>query len=296
MMQLTRYKASFKKECKALIAHSNGEPNILEMIEKQGKAVSLVAVEQGKVIGLAAVWSNRVHPFCYYLRLYIDPFLDFTRIGSRMLEEVEKEKLESLPFQITAKEEELKLMSLLESAGFAEVRRTYMPMVEVRKDHIERIEKNPEFEWLDFKQAEREELIKEGLASLVKQNYEETHTVNPAAHMPMEEWDHMIWNGDVWREGSYLLVCRTSKEVKAYSFLHKTENTRMAEWGWCGAAEPSLIKWIPSLVAAQFRFAAFKGIQYLQGEFDSTSPYAMEVMNAFSLPKKNTLITYRQRD
>ena len=137
-------------------------------------------------------------------------------------------------------------------------------------------------------------LIKQ-LVSLVKQNYEETNLANPVAEFDLSKWEKLTFAEDLIESGSFVCLDQEEENVLAYSFLHKAEQDTV-ELGWCGALGEQDIGLIPILVNEQIRFSRSRGYQYLEGEFDTTSAYAMEVFNTLSLLDRPTWITYQKKE
>lgn len=96
-------------------------------------------------------------------------------------------------------------------------------------------------------------------------------------------------------DGSMVLLKKNTGDVAAYSFLHKSDAINTLELGWCGAAKRKDIALIPCLFKRQIEYMKLHGYEFLQGEMDTTDPYAMEVFNCVSFRHHPAWNTYQEK-
>lgn len=104
----------------------------------------------------------------------------------------------------------------------------------------------------------------------------------------------MILADDVLLDGSYLIIDE-EYQIVAYSFLHTSEKDNTVELGWCGTHTIDDLSLLKLLVFEQFMYANKHGYSFIQGEFDSTSIYAMEILKSFPFNPCPTWITYQKK-
>ncbi|EEK83349.1 hypothetical protein bcere0010_32970 [Bacillus cereus ATCC 4342] len=80
-----------------------------------------------------------------------------------------------------------------------EIRRTYMPILDVRKIVSIDIVPNSNYHLQTLSNIVSNNNSLEKLAYLVKENYEQTHLANPVASFPLQTWQEMILAGRTTR-------------------------------------------------------------------------------------------------
>ena len=82
-------------------------------------------------------------------------------------------------------------------------------------------------------------------------------------------------------------------EIIGYSFLHTSEKANTVELGWCTHTTENL-SLLKLLVFKQAMYASKHGYSFIQGEFDSMSIHAMEILKSFPFNPCATWITYQR--
>ncbi|ADY22689.1 GNAT family acetyltransferase [Bacillus paranthracis] len=111
--------------------------------------------------------------------------------------------------------------------------------------------------------------------------------------LPLQTWQEMILADDVLLDGSFLIIDE-EHQIMAYSFLHTSEKDNTVELGWCGTHTKDDLSLLKLLVFEQFMYANKHGYSFIQGEFDSTSIYAMEILKSVPFNPCATWITYQK--
>ena len=104
----------------------------------------------------------------------------------------------------------------------------------------------------------------------------------------------MILADDVLLDGSFLIIDEEHR-IMAYSFLHTSEKDNTVELGWCGTHNTENVSLLKLLIFKQAMYANTHGYSFFQGEFDSTSIYAMEILKSFPFNPCATWITYQKK-
>ncbi|GKV68651.1 hypothetical protein NCCP2716_11490 [Sporosarcina sp. NCCP-2716] len=268
---------------------------MLELLQDNKCEFAFSAEVQGKLAAVLFGWKSRFHPHCTYIKTVSDPELADDESLSSLLAEADRYEALSYPLQTSIWETAPGLKSVYTGNGFTEIRRTYMP--ELLLSHVP-LEEPPE-KRLDGQAvqsiAELSEDARMQVVSLAKRIYEETHQVNPPADRSVSEWEQVVFAEDTIEDGSFVWMDTKADEIIAYSFLHTSEKVGAYELGWCGyikEADPSILS---ELVRHQLYYAAIHHIHTLIGEFDTTDPYATEVLKRFPFAPCATLITYQKK-
>ncbi|GAB6440178.1 MULTISPECIES: GNAT family acetyltransferase [Bacillus] len=290
---IEKYSSSHELQLKQLIDLYNEESYLFHLLLNNKTRCAYVAYHKKDVVGIFFAWGNNFHPYCTYFRIYTNPFYSELHIEQFLLNEIQKLENFTLPLQTSIWDTSAHLKAFYEEHNFTEIRRTYMPILDVQKiiaiDTM--LHSNYDVQILSNILSNNSLLKK--LAHLVKTNYEDTHLANPVAPFPLQTWKEMILADDVLLDGSFLIIDEEN-EIIGYSFLHTSEKDNTLELGWCGTHTTDNLPLLKLLVFEQAMFANKHGYSFVQGEFDSTSIYAMEILKSFPFNPCATWITYQK--
>ncbi|HAM82071.1 GNAT family acetyltransferase [Ornithinibacillus bavariensis] len=290
---IKKYNNSYKEELRELIIQANGELNLLNLVEgnRSTSKGSFIALQKEKMIGLITSWKSIFHPYCTYFRCIALP--EYLDCLDRLLAEMEGSLSKGdYPLQISLDENSI-LGNYFSRLNFKIIRKTYLPSLDLSVSlqgmlpvALQQIKSLREIET-------RPDIITQ-LTKLVKRNYEETHLVNPVADLTLDKWKEMIWAEDILLDGSYVYLNEKGDGILAYSFLHKSDQQGTVELGWSGASDLSEIDILSILLEKQIYYSQLHGYRFLEGEFDTTSPYAMHMLKSKPFPREPVLITFQK--
>ncbi|CDO04382.1 hypothetical protein BN988_02939 [Oceanobacillus picturae] len=138
--------------------------------------------------------------------------------------------------------------------------------------------------------------LRHDLISLVKSNYERAHVINPVANLDFKSWEKLVFAEDLIQYGSYLAIDKGTQKLLAYTFLHHSTELDRVELGWCGTHDLENKKLLQSLALCQLIFAKEAGFRFVEGEFDTTDPFAIEIMRSFPFKASEAWITYQLKE
>ncbi|QFF98949.1 hypothetical protein PB01_08950 [Psychrobacillus glaciei] len=272
-----------EEQMRELIEFCQEDYFLLGILKSKKLIFKQTAYIEGKLVGVIMAWKNDFHPYCTYFRLLTNPFYSSWNIESLLLAKLGKQ---SLPLQTSIWESTTNLKQLYEANGFKEIRRTYMPVLKVDAVDLEIVN---DCSIKKLKELLINPTLKIKLLQFVRKTYEETHLDNPVADKSLEEWEKLLIE-DVLVEGSFIYLDKLEQNVKAYSFLHESDQPNTLELGWCGGVE---FDFLHSLLLTQLHYAKEHNVEFLQGEFDTTSPYAMFSLSALPFAPSSAWVTYR---
>lgn len=290
---IEKYNRSNELQVKQLINLYNEESYLFNLLRDNKTKCAYVAYYIKDVVGVFFTWNSNSHPYCTYFRIYADPFYSELHIEQFLLNEIQKRENFKLPLQTSIWETSAHLKAFFEEHNFMEIRRTYMPILDVQKIMPIRTTLHSNYHVQTLSNILSNNSFFEKLAHLVKINYEDTHLANPVASYPLEIWKEKILADDILLNGSFVMIDEET-EIIAYSFLHTSEKENTVELGWCGTHTTENVPLLKQLVFKQAMYANKHGYSFIQGEFDSTSIYAMEILKSFPFNPCATWITYQK--
>ncbi|MDA1845616.1 GNAT family acetyltransferase [Bacillus cereus] len=290
---IEKYSKNNELQVKQLIDLYNEESYVFHLLRDNKTKCAYVAYYKKDVVGIFFTWGSNFHPYCTYFRIYTNPFYSELHIEQYLLDEIQKRENFKLPLQTAIWETSAHLKDYYEQNNFMEIRRTYIPILDVQKILPIKATLHSNYRVQTLSTILSNNNFFEKLAHLVKTNYEYTHLANPVASFSLETWQEMILADDVLLDES-LLIINEEHQIKAYSFLHTSEKDNTVELGWCGTHTIDDLSLLKLLVFEQFMYANKHGYSFIQGEFDSTSIYAMEILKSFPFNPCPTWITYQK--
>ncbi|MDV6038974.1 GNAT family acetyltransferase [Bacillus sp. SM-B1] len=290
---IEKYSKNNELQVKQLIDLYNEESYLFHLLRDNKTKCAYVAYYKKDVVGIFFTWGSNFHPYCTYFRIYTHPFYAELHIEEFLLNEIQKRENFKLPLQTSIWETSAHLKDYYEQNNFMEIRRTYMPILDVQKILSIKATLHSNYRVQTLSTILSNNNFFEKLAHLVKTNYEDTHLANPVASFPLESWKERILADDTLLDGSFVLIDEEN-EMIAYSFLHTSEKDNTVELGWCGTYTTENVSLLKLLVFKQAMYANKHGYGFIQGEFDSTSIYAMEILKFFPFNPCPTWITYQK--
>ncbi|MED0873085.1 GNAT family acetyltransferase [Bacillus mobilis] len=290
---IEKYSRSNELKVKQLIDLYNEDSYLFNLLRDSKAKCAYVAYYKKDVVGIFFAWDSNLHPYCTYFRIYTNPFYSGLPIEQYLLAEIQKRENFKLPLQTSIWETSAHLKSYYEEQNFMEIRRTYMPILDVQKIIPIDTMLHSNYDVQSLSNILSNNSFFEKLAHLVKTNYEDTHLANPVASFPLEVWKERILADDALLDGSFVMIDEEN-EIIGYSFLHTSEKDNTVELGWCGTHSTENLSLLKLLVFKQAMYANKHGYSFIQGEFDSTSIYAMEILKSFPFNPCATWITYQK--
>ncbi|MDY0405382.1 GNAT family N-acetyltransferase [Virgibacillus sp. 179-BFC.A HS] len=267
------------------------------LLENTNLQAAYTAKDNQKIIGLAIAWKSTFHPFCTYFRIWADPKYENFAARQKLLHKLEQLQEKAVPLQTSLWDGNHFMQTFYERQGFRLIRKTHIHKILLTDCFISKLPKSRHEEGI--KVASLDQVIenpkfKGQLLKLVKDNYEQTHLVNPVANFDLDTWQSLVLAEDVLANASFVCVHTKQQLVVAYAFMHQSKVKDTLELGWFGALESSYINWIVDIVRQQILFAIQQGYAYIETEFDSTNPHAMKVLEAMPFPDNPVWLTYQK--
>lgn len=290
MISVRDYK---NKDEEQLLDLFSEEKYLLQLLKSTKQDCVYTAVYQEQIVGMMIAWTSGFHPHCTYFRILSHRSDQQKNVEKALLATLERDRTSKLPLQTSVWETASGLKLLYKKSGFMEIRKTYIPVLKIEDNRPLEIAQHENEVIRTLTDISLDPYLMKKLTKLVKNIYEQTHLDNPVAKFSLEDWEQMIIADDVVMNGSLIYLDATETNVLAYSFLHHTEDNETFELGWCGS-ESQHIDLIPWLVWSQIAYAAKHGVQFMTGEFDTTSEYARKVLHDIPFQPSEAWITYQK--
>lgn len=278
-------------DLKHLIKISHGGEPLIHLLKNDKQINTYYAFSDNQLIAAIMTWRNNVHPKNMYLKVLINPLFRNHGTEEMLIDKLINDLSNHSSLQTQIWETDNHLHNLLLEYGFQEIRRTYEPRLDVTLLRNEKMLIPEDYCIMNLSELTMREDLLHKLIKQVKRNYEQTHEVNPAKNISSDYWKKLVFSDDLIQAGSYVLLCNDQRNIIAYSFLHESNNKSELELGWSGSVDLEHKHLVPYLVFNQVKFASDKKFQYITGEFDTTDPFALEVLNNFPFAPSPSLIT-----
>lgn len=133
---IEKYSRSNELKVKQLIDLYNEDSYLFNLLRDSKTKCAYVACYKKDVVGIFFTWSSSFHPYCTYFRIYTNPFYSELHIEQFLLNEILKRENFKLPLQTSIWETSAHLKAYYEEHNFTEIRRTYMPILDVQKSSL----------------------------------------------------------------------------------------------------------------------------------------------------------------
>lgn len=290
-LHVREYQTEDKDELKN-IAKSRFDEDVIGMMDQPNTTFARTALYEGEIVGTVFAWKSAFHSNCLYARIFVTPSFEAMDIEKSLLHTLIKHTQKQhnpLPLQTSIWATSVGLKDLFEKSGFEELRRTYMPVLQVGEAVIPPLTLDSNIQTVE-KVAQDEKLTNK-LVELVQRNYMKTHMDNPVSeYIGQDVWKELVFAEDLLEKVSFVYV--EEGEIVAYSFLHTSDEKDTFELGWCGATGDKDQGIIQKLVQHQILYTKERGISKLLGEFDTTDEAALSVLGAFPFEPCPTWLTY----
>lgn len=293
---IKEYNKRDQEQTKELLDLSFEEEGLLSILKSSRLKFAYSAFVEDKLVGVVFGWVSSYHPYCTYFKILSNPLYSQSDVVEKLLSKVESLETIDSPLQTSIWETSIHLKNVYMESEFKEIRRTYMPILEVsnfKEEIVQFSEKDQMLKTLAEISSNNE--LMEKLVYLVKRNYEETHKVNPAVAKGLEEWKSLVLKSDVIAKGSYVFLDTHGNDILAYSLLHESEDEHAYELGWCGSSSNEYRRIIPQLILQHIKYSSSHDVKTIIGEFDTTDINAMEVLKNFPFAPSPTWITYQKK-
>jgi ribosomal protein S18 acetylase RimI-like enzyme len=106
-----------------------------KIVNQQHQSAYLAFVNQD-IVGMCSTWRNSFHPEVVYFGIHVHPSFRNMGIGEVLYKKVTEINTAGLPLQTSLWETSVSGTEFLRKHGFKEIRRTYEPKLQLRKELV----------------------------------------------------------------------------------------------------------------------------------------------------------------
>ncbi|OWA33650.1 hypothetical protein B9G55_20090 [Saccharibacillus sp. O16] len=299
--QVTRYRQEDREDAVRMLGLCGAEERV-SLLPGQEKGPlerkAFIVRSHSGIDGIALLWQKGFHPLGRYLNLYLRPDQQDLRVAEALMEVVQAEA-GGRAIQVLFRENELLAVDFYTRFGFAEMRRTYMPHLDLAKVKLTAAEEQGAairddcLHIRSFAELQGNEAALNGLAQRMRASYEKAHEGNPPQPYPLTVWRTFSEADDLWAEGSFAALNAQGDEVLAFASLHKGEAEHEAELGWMGA-ESGFETLLEIVDRKRMAYSLAHGFIRVSAEIDNTDRYQITLLDKYPFEPAEPLLTYRR--
>ncbi|WP_225742757.1 hypothetical protein [Marinilactibacillus sp. Marseille-P9653] len=266
---------------------------LLTRLESDYYNTKLKVTINQSIVAIAVSWSNPFHPHAKYFRIYLD---DSVKESNELKNQI-LESLEISPFFTADRfiyalmSNQVEMIHTLKTNHYELIRETYEP--EWTPNHcLNELSNSAHTNTLTYKEVLQDTHLKNQLVTLLRQNYENTHLVNPTADMTLHEWETFLLNEDPNLELS--LVALDDQGVTAYITVFRSNTSVEVAWVGMREAYPSSFLLLKSLFKTQLLLFEQHGIEAIEPEIDTTDHFALGLFSFMDYSDEENFQTYRK--
>ncbi|MFC6464682.1 hypothetical protein ACFP65_06750 [Marinilactibacillus sp. GCM10026970] len=245
------------------------------------------------IVAVAVSWANPFHPHAEYFKIYLDDSVEeSSELKNQLLEMLENSpSFTADRFIYSLMNDQTSMIRSLESSHYELIRKTYEPTWTINHC-VSKFTISPYTNILSYKEAFQQEVLKKELITLLKHNYENTHLVNPATDMSLQEWETFLI--DEAPDMDLSLVALDDKGITAYITTFRSDTTIEIAWVGMREAHPSSFLLLNSLFKTQLLLFEQHGIRSVEPEIDTTDHFVSGLFSSMDYLEKDCLLTYRK--
>ncbi|MEC6748860.1 hypothetical protein VXN63_09900 [Marinilactibacillus sp. XAAS-LB27] len=251
-----------------------------------------VTIDQS-IVAVAVSWSNPFHPHAKYFRIYLDDSVkESNALKNQLLESLETSPTSTADRFICAlMSNQTSMIRTLESNHYELIRKTYES--EWTLDQcLNKLSISAHTNTLSYKDVFQDAQLKNQLITLLKQNYENTHLVNPTADMTLHEWESFLLNEEPDLELS--LVALDDHGITAYVTVFQSETRVEVAWLGMREAYPTSFLSLKCLFKTQLFLFKQREINLIEPEIDTTDHFALGLFSFIDYLEEESFQTYRK--
>jgi hypothetical protein len=266
-------------------------------------SVTFLAFEGNQLLGMMTRYERSFHPHTTTLEFGFDPELDdhFRRqLETELFDRITTDVAKTRIFRVQFLEHQSQEIRFLRENRFLEMRRTWMPSVNVSSlpatlfedDLRVALGRGFSIRRLDELQNDSELMLR--LAEANRDHYLATHSINPPRECDLNRWHKIAYGEDLIPQAAF--VALENDQIAAFSSLCDSESDDACDIAWFAStaaytADSRMLN--RALKAKELGYARTHEIANLCFEFDSTDPQAMALLETMPIDPGLALITFQ---
>jgi hypothetical protein len=266
-------------------------------------SVTLLAFDNQQLLGMMTRFERSFHPHTTTLEFGFDTALEEPlrwQLETLLFDQIAGSVAKDRIFRAQVLETQTRELWFLHDKGFLEMRRTWMPSVNVSSLPATLFEGalhtvlERGYSIHGLSELQNDSALMRRLIEANRDHYIATHAINPPCECDLNEWQTIAYNEDLIAEAA--CVALKNDQVAAFSSLCRSESEDACDVAWF-ASTPEY--WQDSQVlnralkAKELEYARTHGITHLNFEVDSTDPQSVALLEAMPIDRGLALLTYQ---
>jgi hypothetical protein len=283
-------------------AWASGSESEWELHLPKRDSVTFLAFQHEQLLGMMTRFERSFHPFTTTLEFAIDPAADNglrRTLENTLFEQITHDITDRI-FRAQLLEHQFQEIQFLQRKQFLEMRRTWIPKVNVSSLPVHLFEDSLNdvlergYSVRGLNELRHDPALMQQLTEVNREYYLATHQINPPRECTLDQW-HKIAFGEDWLPQASFVALKNN-QIAAFSSLCSSEAEDACDVAWF-ASTPAFssdgLLLNQALKAKELEYARTHAIANLCFEFDSTDPQAMALLETLSLDRGLALITYQ---
>lgn len=265
-------------------------------------SVTLLAFEGNQLVAMMTRFERQFHPHTTTLEFGFDPEIDTdprrqleTELFHRITTDVAKTRI----FRAQLLEHQSRELRFLHNKHFLEMRRTWMPSVNVSSLPVTlfddlRLALGRGYSVHRLDELQHDTRFMRQLTGANRDHYIATHAINPPRKCNLKQWQNIAYDEDLIPKASF--VALKGDRIAAFSSLCQSESDGALDVAWFATTAAYVTDSLllnRALKAKELEYARTHEIANLCFEFDSTDPQAMALLEALPINPGLALITFQ---
>jgi hypothetical protein len=266
-------------------------------------SVTFLAFAGKQLLGMMTRFERSFHPYTTTLEFGFDPEIDGglrRQLEEALFDQIVRGVAKTQIFRVQLLENQFQEIKFLHDKRFLEMRRTYMPSVNVSslpatlfEDDLRlALERGFSIRGLHEMQNDPQFMLQ--LTEANRDHYIATHEINPPRECDLNEWQNIAYSEDLIPQAAF--VALENDQIAAFSSLCNSESDDACDVAWFAStpaytADSLILN--RALKAKELEYARVNNVTNLCFEFDSTDPQAMALLETMPIDSGLALITFQ---
>jgi hypothetical protein len=266
-------------------------------------SVTFLAFEGNQLLGMMTRFERSFHPHTTTLEFGFDPRMNNglrRQLEEALFDQTVRDVAKTRIFRAQFLENQFQEIRFLHDKRFLEMRRTYMPKVNVSslpatlfEDDLRMVlERGFSIRGLHELQNDPDFMLR--LTEANRDHYLATHGINPPREYDLNDWQNIAYNEDLIPQAAF--VALEDDRIAAFSSLCNSESDDACDVAWfasTAAYSADSLMLNRALKAKELEYARVNNVTNLCFEFDSTDPQAMALLESMPIDPGLALITFQ---
>jgi hypothetical protein len=264
-------------------------------------SVTFLAFEGEELLGMMTRFERSFHPHATTLEFGFDPEMDGDlrrQLEEMLFDQIVRGTAKDRILRAQLFENQTREIKFLRGKGFLEMRRTWMPRVNISsfpatlfEDDLRlALERGYSIRGLNEMRNHPEFVLR--LTEANREYYLATHSINPPRECDLNEWQNIAYDEDLILQAAF--VALENDRIAAFSSLCCSESDDACDVAWFASTPAYLTDSLMlnrALKAKELEYARTHKIANLCFEFDSTDPQSMSLLKTMPIDSGLAFIT-----